>query len=152
MQENSKGEKRGKGNWRRRGRRGGSSSPNQGQSQVPPKPQINYPDCSICSNTIKDVYSAVTYESAPAHFECVLKKIEGEETLGPKEKVWYIGNGTFAVVEVKSEKSNEFEIKKRIDLEDPETPVEWRKEFRVDTDGIPPKRNPKRGKKRPREN
>lgn len=147
MQENSKGEKRGRGNWRRRGRRGGAGGSNKSQNQAPPKPQIDYPDCSICGKAVEDVYSAVTYDSAPAHFDCIIKKVEAEETLGPKEKVWYIGKGTFAVVEVVSEKTNEFVIKKRIDFEDPETPVEWRKEFRVDTDRIPPKRS-HRGRRR----
>jgi hypothetical protein len=63
----------------------------------------------------------------PAHFDCVLKQVSENEELGPKEKIIYIGNGNFAVINNKSGK--ELSIRKTIQFELKENNSEWRKKL-----------------------
>jgi len=88
-------------------------------------------DCHICENPIRELISAIAYgpEGEPAHFDCVLKKLKEERNLGENEKIQYVGNGSFAIVERKSptpENPLEIMIKERIIIENKEVKPDWR--------------------------
>lgn len=91
--------------------------------------------CPICGQTVRLLLTAIAYgdEKEPAHFDCVLKQISEKETPGQKEKIIYLGGGSFGIVEFKSGGNGTFEIKKRIEFEtfDQENPQKhnWRKEL-----------------------
>ena len=70
---------------------------------------------------------SVGEDKNPAHFDCVLKHISEGEELGAKEKIIYIGNGKFAIVQGKSGK--ELSIRKTIQFEEKESKDEWRKKI-----------------------
>ena len=85
--------------------------------------------CPICGQNITDIASAIVDKSTkkPAHFECVLKKIEESETEGQNEKIAYIGQGRFGLLYYENPRDQrKFVIKKIIDYEDKEEDVEWR--------------------------
>ena len=88
--------------------------------------------CPECGELITDIASAVADKSTgkPVHFECVIKKIEGEEKLQENEKIAYIGQGRFGVLSyenIRDQKS--FKIKKIIEVEDRENKADWRTEI-----------------------
>ena len=56
--------------------------------------------CAYCGQVIETIASALTHpEGGFCHFDCVLAHIAEEEHVTEKQKVSYIGRGTFAVVE-----------------------------------------------------
>jgi hypothetical protein len=89
----------------------------------------NFPECPICNKSVKFLLTAISVgeDHKPAHFDCVLKKVSENEELGPKEKIIYIGNGNFAIVNGKSGK--DLSIKKTINYEQKENTVEWRRKI-----------------------
>ncbi|NLK06797.1 MAG: hypothetical protein GX315_10585 [Spirochaetales bacterium] len=57
--------------------------------------------CGYCGEVIETIASALTHpEGGFCHFDCVLSHIAEEEHVSDKQKVSYIGRGTFAVVEM----------------------------------------------------
>jgi hypothetical protein len=69
--------------------------------------------CPLCGEVIENIASALTYpEGGFCHFDCVLEKIAKDERLTDKQKVSYIGRGTFAIVEENGEGG--FSFAKRI--------------------------------------
>jgi hypothetical protein len=53
-----------------------------------------------------------------AHFDCVLKELKKSYQLTQKEEVYYLGGGTFGIIErVKGKNSLGFVIKKRFQYE-----------------------------------
>jgi len=88
------------------------------------------PDCSICEKPIRDVSAAITdvENEKPAHFDCILKKLSENEELGKQEKVIYLGSGIFGVVKIINNKK--FEIIKKIQYENTEERIDWRKDMR----------------------
>lgn len=94
------------------------------RSSLPPLPvkRVEEPllDCPLCGQVIETIASALTNpEGGFCHFDCVLEKITKDEQLTEKQKVSYIGRGTFAVVEENEE--NSFTFVKKIIWETPET-------------------------------
>jgi len=77
-------------------------------------------ECPLCGKVIENIASALTYpEGGFCHFDCVLEKIAKDERITDKQKVSYIGRGTFAIVEENEE--NGFSFAKKIIWETPET-------------------------------
>ena len=71
----------------------------------------------------------------PIHFDCVIQSIAEKEELGPREKICYLGQGTFGIIQLKSESSNrDFTIRKRIPFEKRDAVIEWRKQMRENLD------------------
>lgn len=88
--------------------------------------------CPVCGELISDIYSAITDKVSgnPIHFECVLKKLESEETVGENEKIAYIGQGRFGILYYENMRDQKhFTIKKIIEVEDRETKSPWRTEL-----------------------
>ncbi len=63
------------------------------------------PLCTICSKPIKAIAQALSGpgEDEYAHFDCVLEKIREDEKPTEKQKVSYIGRGTFAIIDTDDE-------------------------------------------------
>jgi len=67
----------------------------------------------------------------PIHFDCVISKIAETEVLGAREKICYLGQGSFGIIKFKSGSTNRaFIIKKRIPYESGDKPAQWRKKMR----------------------
>lgn len=111
-----------------------SAGPNGLQQKVQTrKPKKNFPaivvptikepvpECAICGKPIEAIAQAICGPEPDAfnHFDCVLRKIEEDEHILPKQKVSYIGKGVFAIIETNEE--GKFVIIKRIPFESSET-------------------------------
>ena len=60
--------------------------------------------CPLCNQVIENIAQALSHhEGGHCHFDCILAKIAEDEHITEKQKVSYIGRGTFAVVEPKEE-------------------------------------------------
>ena len=93
-------------------------------------PGNEVPQCPYCGQNVRDVLTAIAVENdeTPVHFDCVLKKIAESEKLEAKDKICYLGNGSFGIVHFKnpSDPTN-FVIKKRIQIEDEKKQISWRR-------------------------
>lgn len=87
-------------------------------------------NCPYCDKPVKFLSTAIQVKGydLPVHFDCVLKKIEESESLLPSEKVTYLGKGVFGVIE-KTEEQPGFVIKRKIEIEETQEPILWRKEL-----------------------
>ena len=88
------------------------------------------PQCPYCGQNVRDVLTAIALSDgeAPTHFDCVIKKLSEEETLKPKERICYLGNGAFGIVKFKNPSDQrQFEIRKRIQIEEEKKDISWRK-------------------------
>ncbi len=88
--------------------------------QVPAKPAVL---CSMCEKPIEIISTAVSgfQKEEIAHLECVINHFEQSEKLNERQRVIYIGQGSFAVVEYRNEqKQGSFSIIKKIVHEDGE--------------------------------
>lgn len=74
--------------------------------------------CASCGKPITNVSSALVSRDQKGfmHFECVVELIKQEERIVPPQKLVYIGQGDFAIVETSSKKKD-FTIIKRIPYE-----------------------------------
>ncbi|MBI9096631.1 MAG: hypothetical protein JEY71_17350 [Sphaerochaeta sp.] len=93
-------------------------------SSLPPLPikRIEEPllVCPLCDKVIENIASALTHpDGGFCHFDCVLEKLTKDEHLTEKQKISYIGKGTFAVVEETD--GTGFSFTKRIIWETPES-------------------------------
>ncbi|MDR1147910.1 MAG: hypothetical protein LBK66_04700 [Spirochaetaceae bacterium] len=90
---------------------------------------IPMPVCPYCKEPIKDLVCAVgNREGEAAHFECVQKRVAAGETLRKGETVTYIGGGRFGIVTFDNPRNpREFKIKKIIEWEKKDNPIQWRK-------------------------
>ncbi|MBN2861408.1 MAG: hypothetical protein JXK93_14165 [Sphaerochaetaceae bacterium] len=63
------------------------------------------PLCALCSQPIKAIAQALSGpgEGEYSHFDCVIRKITEDERPTEKQKVSYIGKGTFAIVDTNDE-------------------------------------------------
>lgn len=89
--------------------------------------------CIRCNETIRNPETALSTpeNGEPIHFDCAIREVADNEQLGPKEKVCYLGQGTFGVIQYgKGKNEKGFSIKKRIPYETAEKAVEWRKTIR----------------------
>lgn len=120
-------------------RRRGNKKRNRQKSDHPakhympePPPKREYPPCPISGEPIDDPYSAVEDPETgqPARLESVIRKLSESERLGPNERIAYIGQGAFGVVEERKENGKKrVTVKKRIEYESGRDPQEWRKEL-----------------------
>ncbi len=85
--------------------------------------------CPYCGETIKDITGAIAGKGTgePAHFDCVLKLLEGSEPHEENETIVYIGQGNFAVVIFENPAdTRKFKIVRTIEWEDRNAKLEWR--------------------------
>ena len=88
--------------------------------------------CPKCGQPITDIASAIADKSTgePLHFDCVLNQVKEAEPTGENEKVAYIGQGRFAVLQYENIRDQRhFTIKKIIEWENREQQSEWRSEL-----------------------
>jgi hypothetical protein len=98
----------------------------------PPPPKREYPPCPISGQPIDDPYSAVEdpQTGQPARLESVIERLSESEGLGPNERIAYIGQGNFGVVEERKENGKKrVVVKRRIEYENGRDAQEWRKEL-----------------------
>jgi hypothetical protein len=109
--------RRRRGFFRQKYRRDRDRRPTDGQSDK------QYPEIS----------SAIAYKTTnePAHIECIIEDIKKSETLEQNERICYLGKGSFGIVVAKNSSGPiKFSIRKRIQYEASNIPVEWRKRIR----------------------
>jgi hypothetical protein len=87
---------------------------------MPDNGEQRAPLCPICKEPVRDQKTAIAASAnrGAAHFDCVLQELSAQETLGPGEKITYLGKGTFGVVSYKAT-PGPFAIRKRIPYEEP---------------------------------
>ena len=88
--------------------------------------------CPKCGQPITDIASAIADKAtgAPLHFDCILNQVKQSEPTGENEKVAYIGQGRFAVLQYENIRDQRhFTIKKIIEWENREQQSEWRSEL-----------------------
>lgn len=94
--------------------------------------RIQLPVCSICGKNIRNLTTAIASkdDNTPVHFDCILKKLTEQESLENNEKICYLGGGSFGIVRQKpGSDSKHFFIRKRIQFEEQESVLEWRKDI-----------------------
>jgi hypothetical protein len=74
------------------------------RSSLPPEPVLKVVEpeevCVICAKKIDLIASALVHpDGGYAHFDCVLEQLHQQRTLADDQKISYIGQGTFAVVQ-----------------------------------------------------
>ena len=97
-----------------------------------PPPKRDYPPCPISGKPIRDIFTAIAHpdSGAPANLESVIAELTKSESLEPDERICYVGEGTFGVVQEKKEDGKHtIEIKRRIPYENTNVTIEWRKEL-----------------------
>jgi hypothetical protein len=91
---------------------------------------VEAPTCPLCSKPVIDLSTALSSDreaGLPAHLDCVMERVMAAETLGPGEKVIYLGAGGFAVIEFRDAKESAFTVKRRIQWEKEGEKKEWRR-------------------------
>jgi hypothetical protein len=106
--------------------------PREPQYRAPKEPTIpfNAPDCPICKKPVTDIFAAIAELSSqePAHFDCVFASISAEEKLEEGDKIIYLGNGSFAVINYPDPANpQKFAIKRRIQYEEKDKKLDWRR-------------------------
>ena len=92
----------------------------------------NAPLCPLCQKPVRDLYSAITDQNTkqPAHFDCILKTLREINELVDGEKICYLGNGSFGIIQFRNAAGKlRFFIKKRLDYEETDPIPEWRKKL-----------------------
>ena len=85
--------------------------------------------CELCGKDIKEISSAIAMQGSqnPVHFDCMLEKLRKENPLQNNEKIVYLGAGNFGIVkQEKNKPAREFEIVKKIEVENRDDKPEWR--------------------------
>ena len=85
--------------------------------------------CSVCGKNIEDLTTALTNRgnSDPIHFDCAIEILSKEEKLSEGDKITYIGQGRFGILNFPNvHDMKHFTIKKIIDWEKKEEKDEWR--------------------------
>jgi hypothetical protein len=106
---------------------GGNGSEARGEK---PEEKKDLPACPLCGKPVYDLTTAVAAvkeTGEPAHFDCVLERVSAAESLGPQEKLVYLGSGSFGVVEFKDKNETAFSVKRRIQWEKEGEKKDWRK-------------------------
>lgn len=87
--------------------------------------------CAICNNQLFDLSNALANrtDGKPVHFDCALEKLKATESIGPTERLSYIGKGTFAIIEYKDKNMTSFVIKRKIQWEKEGEEFSWRKDI-----------------------
>jgi hypothetical protein len=89
----------------------------------------NQPVCPICGKPILELSSAIGNRGSgePIHFDCAIDLLAKEETLAEGDKIIYIGQGRFGVVNIPNPHDQKhFTIKKVIDWEAKDSRSVWR--------------------------
>ncbi len=80
--------------------------------------------CPICNENIENLNLSITHKemNTAAHFNCVIKEISAGENLAENEEVYYLGKGSFGILNFRNYSSNHtrFIIRKRIQYENKE--------------------------------
>ncbi len=79
--------------------------------------------CALCSTPIDDMLSAVRHSEGDdvCHFECVQKELAKSEPLAENEKMVYVGNGDFCIVQERRNRGKMYYfLRKRIHWRDAE--------------------------------
>lgn len=90
------------------------------------------PVCPMCGLPIADMGSALVSreDGRPVHFDCALASLSEREKLADNERLTYIGQGRFGILEFANMRDlRHFTIKKIIDWEDKDSRPEWREEL-----------------------
>lgn len=77
--------------------------------------------CPVCNKPISFIPTTITHRESGkrAHFDCVVKELKKIQQLSSREEIYYLGSGTFGVVEMKKgKKPSGFVVKKRIPYEE----------------------------------
>lgn len=88
--------------------------------------------CPVCSKTINDLSSAMMERGGerPIHFECAMDVLLSEEKLGEGDKIAYIGQGRFGVLNYPNIRDvRHFTIRKIIDWEERDNRGQWRNQM-----------------------
>ena len=93
----------------------------------PERPEVSYPLCPVCQRPVRELASAIAHRETggPAHFDCILKVLREEHRPAENEKICYLGNGSFGVVQFRA--PMRFFVRKRVQYEKTDPPPEWRK-------------------------
>jgi hypothetical protein len=97
---------------------------------VPPAEPLPTPNCSCCGKPIRDIAAAVDDKTtgAPAHFDCIVKRLAETERLEKGDVIAYIGGGRFGVVHFGGSRDKRaFKILKIFEWEKKSDRAEWRK-------------------------
>lgn len=89
--------------------------------------------CNFCGEHIKHPEMALASPESgePIHFDCAIQQVAEREELEAKEKICYLGQGSFGIIKYKSGSSEkDFVVRKRISYENLEKEAEWRKHMR----------------------
>lgn len=95
--------------------------------------KLNIRDCRLCSEPITELSSALADKMSgePVHFDCVLKRLQAQETLADGQKITYIGQGRFAVTFFENPHDlRKFTIIRIIEWEERDSVHEWRTEIK----------------------
>jgi hypothetical protein len=86
-------------------------------------PQVNepLPNCLLCGKVIDSIAQAISEgaEGHFSHFDCVLEKLNTQERIKENQKISYIGQGAFGVVE--KDDAGNYTVVKRIPYESSST-------------------------------
>jgi hypothetical protein len=77
--------------------------------------------CPICNRPLNITITAIQHRETgkKAHFDCIHKELKKSYQLSPREELFYLGGGSFGIIErVKGKNSPGFIIKKRFQYED----------------------------------
>ncbi|MFA7109805.1 MAG: hypothetical protein WC162_11740 [Sphaerochaetaceae bacterium] len=84
-----------------------------------PKVVEPFPLCVICGKKIDTIADAISEGNGEySHFACVIDKIGKQENINDKQKVSYLGKGSFGIIE---KLEGKFTILKKIDYETQES-------------------------------
>ena len=91
------------------------------------RPEAPSPLCPVCQKPVRELASAIAHRETggPAHFDCILKLLRDEHHPGENEKICYLGNGSFGVVQFRA--PMRFFVRKRVQYEKTDTVPEWRR-------------------------
>ena len=97
-----------------------------------PRPEVEYPLCPICQKPVRELASAIAHQEtqAPTHFDCILRILREENSLSENEKICYLGNGSFGIVQFRNLPGSpaRFFVRKRIQYEKTDPMPDWRKQ------------------------
>jgi hypothetical protein len=95
-------------------------------------PKRDYDPCPLSGEPIRDVLSAISHPQTgqPTNLESVIAELSRREQLGANERICYIGEGQFGVIqEQKVGGKQQITIIRRISYEQGNTRADWRKEL-----------------------
>ncbi len=88
--------------------------------------------CCKCGQVIQDLTQAISgkTENSLMHFDCALEEVSKSESLGPGDKIAYIGQGRFGLLHFENPHDmKHFQIRKIIEWENKEEKAPFRNEM-----------------------